>query len=229
MSRLAIALGALALVACTQATTQDEESGVAADSAFSTSQLAEMRANDPTLKKLQTLAADVEQYEIDVSDVPVPTADAAGGVTLDSGYGTSGLDWFHTPTASYPDNKRWSQGSDIGKKCQWASIFRFEAIFSNPPAEGAETRSASSWRGRFWSWTDDYAGADQEIQDPTNSYAWSSGLWKWIASSGKDGKCRIPTRSMVAEMMKACTAQARANDGDAKGCRMPDHTAPEPE
>ena len=216
-SRLALAaFGALALVACSHAT--QEEEGVASDSAYST--------DDPTLEKLKRVAtADLEAYEIDVKDIEVPTADASGGVTLDNGFGTSGLDWFHSPNASYPDNKRWSQGSDTGKKCQWASIFRFEAIFGNPPAEAAETREASSWRGRFWSWTDDYAAADQEIQDPTSAYAWSSGLWKWIASSGKDGKCRIPTRSMVAGMMKACTAQARANDGDAKGCQMPEHEA----
>lgn len=224
MSRFAaVAFVGLALVACSQEA-QEDDAAVAGDSAFTSRQLEDMRANDPTLKKLQAIAtADVEQFEIDVDAVDTPTADAYGGISLESGYGTSGLDWFRTPNASYPDNKRWDQGSDTGKKCQWASIFRFEAIFSNPPAEAAETREASTWGGRFWSWTDDYAAADQEIQDPTASYAWSSGLWKWIASSGKGGKCRLPTRTQVAGMMKACTEQARANDRDAKGCRMPAH------
>ena len=78
------------------------------------------------------------------------------------------------------------------------------------------------WSGSFWSWIDDYASTNS-VGHPTASYAWSSGLWKWIGASGKDGLCRLPTKTMVARMMTACMAQANANDGDPKGCRMPSY------
>lgn len=76
------------------------------------------------------------------------------------------------------------------------------------------------WHGSFWSWTDDYASTNS-VGQPTSSYAWSSGLWKWIAASGKDGLCRIPTKTMVKRMMQNCMEVAQANNGDPKGCRMP--------
>src|SRR5690606_17504655 len=98
---------------------------------------------------------------------------------------------------------------------QWAAIFRFQHIFEDPPQEaldmlnlriqnedGTETRGR--WSGSFWSWTDDYASTDSPARAPTPSYAWSSGLWKWIGSSGAGGVCLLPTRTMVAGMMSAC-------------------------
>ncbi len=222
-----LALGLMvAVAACTAA--QDDESE-SQEGAFSQSEV----DNDPTLKALQQRAANVDEYEINVDDIAVPVPNASVGASV-NGFSTRGLDWFKNPAVSYPDNKRWDQGTDTGKKCQWASIFRFQAIFENPPAEAVEMRTLvlqsgtrGRWNGSFWSWVDDYASTDS-VGTPTASYAWSSGLWKWIAASGKDGLCRIPTKSMVIGMMQACKAQAEANDGDPKGCRMPRYVAPPP-
>lgn len=176
---------------------------------------------DPVLRSLQAAAADVNQYEINVADIAVPAANASVGARA-NGFSTRGLDWFKNPAVSYPDNKRWEQGTDTGKKCQWAAVFRFAAIFSDPPAEAVAMLNLPGglWNGSFWSWTDDYASTNT-VGVPTRSYAWSSSLWKWIGASGKDGLCRLPTRTMVARMMSACIEHARAHDGDPKGCRMP--------
>ena len=216
----------ISLAACTSSSSEEEDVSEGAENAFTENQLRDLETQEAALKQLrQVAAADTEQFEISVKDIAVPEKDATSGVSLANGYGTYGLDWFKSPRASYPDNKRWEQGSDIGKKCQWASIFRFEAIFKTPPAEAEEMKRASTWSGNFWSWTDDYAAGNQSIQNPTPVYAWSSGLWKWIGSSGKGDVCRLPTRAMVVGLMKDCKAHAERNNRDAKGCRMPSFEA----
>lgn len=216
-----LALGTLAIVAGCAAVTTEEEEAASGEDAYSQSQV----DNDPTLKALQTAASNVNQYEINVNTIAVPGPNASVGATV-NGFSTRGLDWFKNPAVSYPSNKDWSQGTDTGKKCQWASIFRFNQIFSNPSAEAIAMRDlqGGSWHGSFWSWTDDYASTDS-VGQPTASYAWSSGLWKWIGASGKNGLCRLPTRTMVTRMMTACLAHANANNGDPKGCRMPAYDA----
>ena len=212
---VALLLNGLLLAAgCAATTEEDVEQG---DDAFTQSEV----DNDPTLKALQAKAANVNQYEINVDAIGVPVPNASVGADA-NGFSTRGLDWFKNPAVSYPNNKSWDQGSDTGKKCQWASLFRFQAIFADPPAEAIEMKNLQGgmWSGSFWSWTDDYASTDS-VGQPTSSYAWSSGLWKWIGASGKDGLCRLPTKTMVARMMVACMQTANANNGDAKGCRMP--------
>lgn len=208
-------------VACTAPADDDEVAG--SDSAFSEEQV----ESDPTLKALRARAtSNLEQYEISVSGIDVPVPSASVGTTI-NGFGTTGLDWFKNPNVSYPDNKRWEQGTDTGKKCQWAAIFRFHAIFENPPAEAIAMKELVTpegqrgmWSGRFWSWIDDYASTNS-VGEPTSSYAWSSGLWKWIGASGKGDTCKLPTRAMVRGMMIACKEQALRSGGDPKGCRMP--------
>lgn len=222
----ALAACAAAFVAGAAACTAPSESDDAvagSDSAFSEEQV----ANDPTLKALRERAtSDLEQYEISVAGIDVPEPNASVGTTI-NGFGTSGLDWFKNPDVGYPDNKRWEQGTDTGKKCQWAAIFRFHAIFENPPAEAIAMKelvtpegARGMWSGRFWSWIDDYASTNS-TGEPTPAYAWSSGLWKWIGASGKGDTCKIPTRAMVRGMMIACKEHALRNGGDPKGCRMP--------
>lgn len=213
----AIVLGTLTAVAGCAAAATEEEEAASGEDAYSQSQV----DNDPTLKALQSAASNVDQYEINVDAIAVPGPNASVGAQV-NGFSTRGLDWFKNPAVSYPSNKDWSQGSDTGKKCQWAAIFRFNEIFSNPPAEAIAMRDlpGGAWHGSFWSWTDDYASTDS-VGQPTASYAWSSGLWKWIGASGKNGLCRLPTKTMVARMMTSCIDQANANGGDPKGCRMP--------
>jgi len=211
----------ISLAACTSSSSEEEDVSEGAENAFTEGQLRDLESQEAALKQLrQVAAADTEQFEISVKDIAVPEKDATSGVSLENGYATYGLDWFKSPRASYPDNKRWEQGSDIGKKCQWASLFRFEAIFKNPPAEAEELRGASSWGGRFWQWIDDYAGGNRSVQDPQACYAYSSGLYKWIGSSGKGDVCRLPTRAMVVGMMKDCKAHAARNGGNTKDCEM---------
>lgn len=212
----AFVLASLVAAAGCAAESQEEETASGED-AYSQAEV----ENDPTLKALQAAASNVDQYEINVSTIAVPVPNASVGAQV-NGFSTRGLDWFKNPDVSYPGNKSWDQGTDTGKKCQWAAVFRFNAIFSAPPAEAIAMRDLEGgvWNGSFWSWTDDYASTDS-VGHPTASYAWSSGLWKWIGASGKNGLCRLPTKTMVARMMTACIAKANATDGDPKGCRMP--------
>lgn len=212
-----VPLSALLATAIACSATDAEDDAANLESAFSQSVV----DADPTLKALQEAAADVHQYEIRVDEIDVPVPNASVGAQA-NGFSTRGLDWFRNPNVVYPDNKSWDQGTDTGKKCQWAAVFRFHAIFSDPPAEAIAMRDLEGglWNGAFWSWIDDYASTDS-IGRPTPSYAWSSGLWKWIGASGKDGLCRLPTKTMVARMMSACLAHANANAGDPKDCRMP--------
>ncbi len=184
--------------------------------------LADLVASDPTLQAIKEVAiADVEGFQLSFGDeIGVPEPSAGTGVSLASGYRVSGLDWFKTPNATYPNNKQWDQGSDTGKKCQWAAVFRFEAIFADPPAEAETMKAESMWSGAFWDWVDDYAATDR-TGDPKATYAWSNGLWKWISASGAGDTCRTPTRSMVVALMNTCLAHANNNDGEPKGCRMP--------
>ncbi|HSO36784.1 MAG TPA: hypothetical protein VLT33_29865 [Labilithrix sp.] len=214
-----IVLGTLLVAGCAAATTEEEASS--GQNAYSQSDV----DNDATLKALQAAASNVDQYEINVDAIAVPTPNASVGAQV-NGFSTRGLDWFKNPEVSYPSNKDWAQGSDTGKKCQWAAIMRFHQIFADPPPEAVAMRDlpGGSWHGSFWSWTDDYASTDS-VGAPTASYAWSSGLWKWIGASGKGGLCRLPTKTMVARMMTMCLAQASANNGDPKGCRMPAYDA----
>lgn len=220
LAALATCLAAFAACAVPQ---ESDDDVAGSDSAFSEAEV----ENDPILKALRERAtADLEAYDISVAGIDVPTANASVGTTI-NGFGTSGLDWFRNPAVSYPDNKRWEQGTDTGKKCQWAAIFRFHAIFENPPAEALAMKelvtpegARGMWSGRFWSWIDDYASTNSS-GEPTPAYAWSSGLWKWIGASGKNDTCKIPTRAMVRGMMIACREHALENGGDPKGCRMP--------
>lgn len=214
----ALVIASAIVVGCAAESEEETSSG---EEAYSEAQV----ASDPTLKALQAAASNVNQYEINVQNIAVPVPNASVGASA-NGFSTRGLDWFQNPDVSYPDNKSWEQGTDTGKKCQWAALFRFNAIFSAPPAEAIAMRDLEGgrWSGSFWSWIDDYASTDS-VGQPTASYAWSSGLWKWIGASGKDGLCRLPTKTMVARMMTACIAQANANNGDAKGCRMPAYDA----
>jgi len=213
----AVSASVLAIAACSGNGTAEEDDTTSGEDAFTQAQV----DGDPTLKALQDRASNVNQYEINVNDIAVPIPNASSGHSV-NGFSTRGLDWFKNPAVTYPDNKSWDQGTDTGKKCQWAAIFRFNAIFSNPPPEALEMLNLQGgmWNGSFWSWIDDYASTNT-VGVPTPSYAWSSGLWKWIGASGKDGLCRIPTKTMVAKMMASCKAHAQANNGDPKGCQMP--------
>ena len=216
--RLVAVLGVASLttgmVACGA---EQEEDAEVSDNAFRREQV----ENDPILKALKVVGDDVSKYDVSVRGIGVPIPSASSGTNV-NGFSTRGLDWFKNPAVSYPDNKSWDQGTETGKKCQWAAIFRFHAIFADPPAEAREMLELEGgmWRGSFWSWIDDYASTD-DVGEPTPAYAWSSGLWKWIGASGANDTCKLPTKAMVAGMMKSCLDVARANDGDPKGCRMP--------
>lgn len=220
--RLVALLGAASLVAGLVAcSAREEEDAEVADNAFSQEQV----ENDPILKALRERASDVSEYEISVAGIDVPVPSAFDGTSV-NGFRTHGLDWFRNPAVRYPDNKRWEQGTDTGKKCQWAAIFRFHSIFSNPPAEARELVSleGGTWSGGFWSWIDDYASTES-VGHPRQGYGYSGWLFKWIGASGAGDTCRLPTKAMMAGMMKACLVRARANNGNPEGCEMPRYSA----
>ncbi len=223
----------LLAVHCASPVTPTESQSAAVGAASPTSRT----VGSPALLALQKAAtADLEQYEISVRGIAVPADDAGQNMNLGNGFRTYFASWYKNPAINYqvqyPDNMRWDQGSGVGKKCAWASIFRFEAIFANPPPEALAVLGVARDAGGFVTRIDDYA-ASNSIGNPTPTNV--TGSWRWIAASGSaDAKgnepakeiCRIPTRAQVVSMMIDCLARAKANNRVADGCQTPEYAAP---
>lgn len=120
----------------------------------------------------------------------------------------------HSPTFSY------SAGTELGRKCMFASALRFEAIMAEPPEAIVELRENSNWSGRFFNWNDDYS--HEEAQGSPRGaalWAWRTGLIKWISQTGDDGTCYLPTLSAVEAAAASCLSRAARDDGEIEGCQ----------
>ncbi len=120
----------------------------------------------------------------------------------------------HNPTYSY------SEGTEAGRKCMTASAIRFETIMADPPEALVELEESSDWSGRFFNWNDDFSHEDS-TQRPSGAvlWAWRTHLIKWISQTGDDGRCYLPTRSLVERAAASCLREAERSDGEIQGCQ----------
>ena len=151
-------------------------------------------------------------------DVPAPSYEAARNIT--SGFGLGGTEFWqrweggHNPTFSY------TAGTELGRKCMYASARRFEAIMTEAPESMVGLLENSNWSGRFFNWNDDYSH-ETSRQRPRGAalWAWRTGLIKWISQTGADGSCFLPTLEQVERAARSCQSRADSSDGEIEGCQ----------
>lgn len=115
------------------------------------------------------------------------------------------------PTFSY------SIGTDVGRRCMYASAIRFSTIMANPPQEILDVLETSNWGGSFFNWNDDYSGGEQ-TGSGARLWAWRTGLIKWISQTDADGSCHLPTQEMLVEAATDCLDTAARDEGEIQGC-----------
>ena len=132
-----------------------------------------------------------------------------------------GVDWFQQWPGGLNADHGWENGTELGKRCMWAAVFRFEAIMKDAPAELKTFRAEySRWSGGFYNWVDDYSSPESDGDaSGARLWSWRTGLSKWISAAAKDGSCFLPTKQMVIDYAKACKEHAASNDGEMQGCQ----------
>ncbi|MEE2758294.1 MAG: hypothetical protein VYA30_16665 [Myxococcota bacterium] len=121
----------------------------------------------------------------------------------------------HNPTYSY------SEGTELGRRCMFASARRFEAIMTDPPQAIIDLVENSDWRGSFFNWNDDFSESEWGDGRSARLWAWRTTLVKWISQTNVDGSCYLPTYEMVEELAESCAIQAARREGEIQGCRAP--------
>ena len=164
-----------------------------------------------------------DAYDVNAGVIYIDPATAVPdyrSARVDGPFGLGGTEFWqkwaggHNPTYSY------SEGTDAGRKCMFASARRFEAIMADPPPALVELEENSNWSGRFFNWNDDYSHEDASGSARYSAlWAWRTGLIKWISQTGKDGACFLPTYDLVEEAADVCLAKAARNDGEIEGCQ----------
>ena len=121
----------------------------------------------------------------------------------------------HNPTYSYSD------GTEFGRRCMFASARRFEAIMTDPPQAIVDLVDNSDWRGSFFNWNDDFSQSEWSDGRSARLWAWRTTLVKWISQTNLDGSCYLPTYEMVEALAESCSIQSARRDGEIQGCRAP--------
>lgn len=135
----------------------------------------------------------------------------------DSGLRLGGTEfWQRFPGGQMPLFS-YSGGTELGRRCMYASAVRFAAIMSDPPEQMLALRENSNWSGSFFNWNDDYSGGDGSASG-ARLWAWRTGLIKWISQTNSDGSCHLPTRDMVIAAAQSCLARAAEDEGEIQGC-----------
>lgn len=128
---------------------------------------------------------------------------------VDTGFNLGGTEFWQkfpggeNPTFSY------SQGTDYGRRCMYASARRFEAMMADPPAALRILKDYSRWNGSFFNWNDDYGHPDSwGDASGARLWAWRTTLVKWISQTSTDGSCYLPTLDMINTLIVDCLDQA---------------------
>ncbi len=184
-----------------------------------------LTADETGIAALKKAVADVDEEH-----VVLPEGLAAPGLNAGTGAKTDttslfGIDWYQKWAGGKSADHVWTNGSDFGRRCAWASVARFEAIMADPPPELTTfLASYTKWDGSFTNWNDDYGGKTADglpaYGDAKSArlWAWRSTSSKWISATAQDGSCYLPTRTMVVAFVSACKAQAAAKNGEIQGC-----------
>ncbi len=135
----------------------------------------------------------------------------------DSGMNLGGTEFWQRfpggemPLFSYPG------GTELGRRCMYASAVRFSTIMADPPAEILQVLETTNWSGSFFNWNDDFSGGDGSASG-ARLWAWRTGLIKWISQTNSDGTCHLPTRDMLIAAAEDCLATAERSEGEIQGC-----------
>lgn len=143
------------------------------------------------------------------------TSPSSGARTAE--FSLYGVDWFQQWDGGLNADHNYDAGTDQGKLCMWAAVYRFEAIMADPPQELKDVKAASTWGGSFYNWVDDFS---QSTDRPTGAkaWAWASSLSKWISQVSKAGTCYLPTKELLIEYAADCTRQASETPRNIKEC-----------
>ena len=162
-------------------------------------------------------ALDVNLHRVEFPEgTPAPIYRRA---SVNTGFSLGGTEFWqqwpngHMPTYSY------SEGTEVGKRCMYASARRFEAIMSDPPAELLTLLEESEWRGSFFNWNDDFSQSEFSDGRSARLWAWRTHLIKWISQTNLDGSCFLPTYEMVVRAAESCLSRAQRSAGEIQGCR----------
>ena len=135
----------------------------------------------------------------------------------DSGTRLGGTEfWQRFPGGEMPLFS-YAGGTELGRRCMYASAVRFAAIMADPPEQILEVMDTTNWSGSFFNWNDDFSGGEGSATG-ARLWAWRTGLIKWISQTHNDGTCHLPTRDMVIAAAEDCLLTAERDDGEIQGC-----------
>jgi hypothetical protein len=209
---VAVALASLA--GCAAQTEQVDDAEQSEDA------LTEQERDDRRIAKIREKVANVDEEHVTLDRrYNAPARSASSGARME-GVSLYGVDWFQKWPGGVSADHGWENGTEIGKRCMWAAVLRFEAIMKDPPPElKAFLAEYTRWSGSFYNWVDDYS-KPESYGDASGArlWAWRTGLSKWISAAAKDGSCYLPTKQMVIDYAKACKEHQASNAGEMQGC-----------
>lgn len=211
-------LGTFAITGCaTEAgDPADGEDGVGEDE----SALNEAQRDERRKTVIRNKVADVDVSKVSFhKSSKSPSSSPSSGARNETA-SLYGVDWFQKWPGGVNADHGWENGTEYGKRCMWAAVFRFEAIMKDAPAELKTFRAEyTQWGGGFYNWVDDFS-KPEAYGDASSArlWAWRTGLSKWISAAAKDGSCFLPTKQMVIDYAKACKEHAAGNDNEMQGC-----------
>jgi len=173
---------------------------------------------DPT-EALFAPASDVDLHHVVFpEDLEAPDYDYP---RVDSGFFLSGTEFWQKWSGGLNPTYSYSEGSDFGRRCMYASALRFKALMTDPPESIKTLKAESKWNGSFFNWNDDYALSTWGDASSARLWAWRTGLIKWISQTSADGSCYLPTKDMLETLAADCLEEAESSDGEIQGCRAP--------
>ncbi|MBX3233219.1 MAG: hypothetical protein KIT84_20720 [Labilithrix sp.] len=202
---ICVLLGAASFLGgCAPALDEDTETGIS-----------DLTGDENQVAAIKKAVGDVDQEHVVLgASIVAPTIDASTG-SESEGASLFGIDWHQKWAGGKSSDHEWANGSDLGRRCAWASIARFEAIMADPPEELADLRAKhDDWDGAFTNWNDDYGGTTKDGKPAYGDakaariMATPSGAVKWVSATAKDGSCYLPTKAMLSAFATSCAKKS---------------------
>ena len=76
---------------------------------------------------------------------------------VDTGFSLGGTEFWQRWPGGLMPTYSYSEGTEWGQRCMFASARRFESIMADPPPGIVTLREIAKWRGSFFNWNDDYS------------------------------------------------------------------------
>jgi hypothetical protein len=212
-------VASLAALACNGTTTPDGSNGSDEGLSVAQSNYTEEPEDKAAIAKIRAAVQDVNVSHVKFAASVAAPKNSVGGHSA-NGVRLGGVDWFQKWSGGVNADHSWSNGTELGKRCMWASLLRFEAISKDLPDEVTEFMSSySAWGGGFYNWVDDYSKSESGDASQARLWAWRTGLTKWISATAKDGSCHLPTRSGLIKYVATCKEKV-AGGGEMQGCNF---------